>query len=415
MKTALLIIGDELLAGNTRDLNGYWLSSYLPKLGLALDQIKIVHDKSEEIKSSLDELFKDHDIVFCSGGLGPTKDDITKNIIAEYFDKELIFDDHSISHIENLYKKIDNVWTTETNDYHYYPKDFELTDNPRGLAPGLLYNQGQKTIMCAPGVPREFSAMVENVFTKRLISIYTEKVFRPLEIFSVKTKGMPEEKIFTTLCPTLWEDLSKIAKVSSLPHILGVDIVLYLDKSKAEEAKEKIIELIKSTPLMEYVWQFGNLEIEELIVREATKKNLTIGFAESCTGGLAASKITDISGSSSVLIGSIVSYANSVKNELLNVSEETIKNFGAVSKECALEMAIGARKSLKCDITVSFTGIAGPTGGSDEKPVGTVGIGVSTKKSSSSEIYHFRGDRVGLKDRFSKMGLFLLLDSINQY
>ncbi|OUR97820.1 hypothetical protein A9Q84_06370 [Halobacteriovorax marinus] len=415
MKTALLIIGDEILAGNTRDLNGHWLSTYLPKLGLSLNQIKIVHDGKEEIQASLDILFKDHDIVFCSGGLGPTKDDITKNVMADYFNKELISDAKSISHIENLYKKIDKEWTTETNDYHFYPQDFELTDNINGLAPGLFYHENEKTILCAPGVPREFSSMVEEVFTPKLISLYGTEVFKPTELFSIRTKGMPEEKIFTTLCPTLWEDLSKMAKVSSLPHLLGVDIVLYMDKSKSEEIKKEVIELINSSPLKEYVWQFGNLELEELVVKLATEKNLTIGFAESCTGGLTSSKITNISGSSRVLLGSIISYANSIKENMLNVSRVTLENHGAVSKECAHEMANGARVAIGCDISISYTGIAGPTGGSEEKPVGTVGIGWSTKETSGSDIFNFRGDRVGLKERFSRMGLFLLLDLIKKY
>ncbi len=161
------------------------------------------------------------------------------------------------------------------------------------------------------------------------------------------------------------------------------------------------------------VWQYGNLSLEEFIIKRAKEKNLTIAFAESCTGGLSASTLTDISGSSAVFLGSVVAYANKVKQNVLGVKEETIKEFGAVSIETAKEMAKGMKKISNADIVISFTGIAGPTGGSEEKPVGTVAIGWATNNSSDSKIYNFKGDRIKLKQRFCHRGLYKLLEIIN--
>lgn len=415
MNCALLIIGDELLAGRTRDLNGHWLSKYLPSMGLDLKQIKIINDNENEIKSSISELYKTVDIIITSGGLGPTKDDITKNILADYFQKELIFDDSSIELIKKLYAKFDKEWTPEKNAYHYYPQDFELLDNLNGYAPGLLYSSKGKTILSAPGVPREFNSMVENTFLPKLHSIYSSEAFKATDHFSIRTKGVPEEVIFGELCPNLWDDLSKVAKISSLPHLLGIDIVLYFNLEDRESKISKAKAIIEATALKDYVWQYGNLELEELIVKEATEKNITIGFAESCTGGLTSSKITNISGSSKVFYGSVVSYANSVKINLLNVQKSTLESFGAVSEECAKEMAKGARETMNCDIAISYTGIAGPGGATPTKPVGTVGIGWATKNENSSTLVYHKGDRIGLKERFSRSGLFKLLELIREY
>ncbi|WP_372655388.1 nicotinamide-nucleotide amidohydrolase family protein [Halobacteriovorax sp.] len=415
MNCALLIIGDELLAGRTRDLNGHWLSKYLPSVGLKLKQIKIINDNEAEIKASIVELYETVDIIITSGGLGPTKDDITKNTLAEHFQKELIFDDKSIELIKNLYAKFNKEWMPSKNAYHYYPTDFELLDNLNGYAPGLLYSKKGKTILSAPGVPREFKSMVENTFVPKLKEIYSDDSFQVTDLFSIRTRGVPEEVIFGELCPTLWEDLSEIAKVSSLPNLLGIDIVLYFNQEDRNTTISKAKTIIESSPLKDYVWQYGNLELEELIVKEALEKNLTIGFAESCTGGLTSSKITDIPGSSQIFHGSIVSYANSVKTNLLKVNTSTLVNFGAVSVESAKEMALGARNALECDIAISYTGIAGPGGGTPIKPVGTVGIGWATKRENSSTLLYHKGDRLGLKERFSRSGLFKLLELIRDH
>ncbi|WP_417336419.1 nicotinamide-nucleotide amidohydrolase family protein [Halobacteriovorax marinus] len=414
MKCALLIIGDELLAGRTRDLNGHWLSTYLPNIGVELCQVKTISDDESAITSSLDELYKRVDIVITSGGLGPTKDDITKNVLAKYFAKDLTFNDFSVKFIENLYSKFDREWNTQKNSYHFFPEDFTLVDNLNGYAPGLSYFEDQKLLLSAPGVPREFSSMVENSLKELISKHFKRDDLKSFEYFSIRTKGVPEEVIFRDLCPGLWEKLSAIAKLSSLPHLLGIDLVLYFNSDQREEVIQAATKVISDSPLKDFVWQYGNLELEELIVKEAIEKNLTLGFAESCTGGLSSSKVTDVAGASKVYYGSIVSYANSVKENILGVNPNTLSEYGAVSAQCAKEMAIGAQKSLGCDIAISYTGIAGPGGGSKEKPVGTVGIGWSCALEQGSEIIYHKGSRTDLKNKFSRSGLFKLLELIRR-
>jgi nicotinamide-nucleotide amidase len=415
MKATLIIIGDEILSGRTRDINGFWLAGFLSKVGISLSNISVVQDDEQSIHNALEIALNSNEIVFTSGGLGPTKDDITKNVLANYFNKDIIQDNESIELVTNLYKKFDRPWTTETNDYHFYPKDFQLTDNLNGFAPGLCFFNNGKALFSAPGVPREFSSMVENIFLPLIKDSNPKDILIPIKLLPIRTRGIPEEKIFSELCPNLWNDLSKVAKVSSLPHLLGVDIVLYIEEINYEEKSKEVKEIIAKTDLPQFIWQYGELELEELIVKICREKNITIGFAESCTGGLTSSKITNVSGSSSVFLGSVISYANEVKTNLLNVKEQTLINFGAVSTECAKEMAKGAREVLKSDYAISFTGIAGPGGGTEQKPVGTVGIGWSGPNETSSEVLNFKGDRIGLKERFSRAGLFKLLDQINSH
>jgi nicotinamide-nucleotide amidase len=233
----------------------------------------------------------------------------------------------------------------------------------------------------------------------------------------VKTWHVPESKIFKVMAPNLWQELTKFGSVSSLPHFGGVDIGVEIEaKNESEliQKEEAVLAHINQTEVKNHIWHIGPESLEEVIVKTAISKKLTIGFAESCTGGLCASRITDVAGSSAVFLGSIVSYANSVKENALQVKTQTLIDHGVVSLETAHEMAKGAREKLQVDIAIATTGIAGPGGGSDQKPVGTVGIGFATKDDSGSEILHFLGDRLTLKQRFSQAALFKLLELIRK-
>jgi nicotinamide-nucleotide amidase len=301
-------------------------------------------------------------------------------------------------------EKYDRPFDKTKSDYANVPLEFDLLSNEKGVAPGLSY----KNITALPGVPLEFQWMLLNEVLPKLSPSKDD------EHLVIKTYKAPESKIFNSIAPKLWDQLNSYGEVSSLPHALGVDIGIRLENSKRNK-KQEIIDLIKATPLADLIWHIGEELLEEVIINEAKAKGLTFGFSESCTGGLNASRITDISGSSAVFWGSIVSYANEVKMNSLDVSDETLKNHGAVSEKTALEMAIGARKNLNVDIAISTTGIAGPGGGSPEKPVGTIGIGISSKHGDSAQMHKFVGDRALLKQRFSQMALFTLLDEIRKF
>jgi nicotinamide-nucleotide amidase len=217
------------------------------------------------------------------------------------------------------------------------------------------------------------------------------------------------------MAPQLWDQLESFGEISSLPHPLGVDIGVKIQADSLialTEKEQKIHSIVKKSKISSSIWHIGAETIEEVIIQKAKEKNLKIGFAESCTGGLLASRITDMPGSSSIFWGSIISYSNEVKINCLDVKEKTLREFGAVSKETAFEMAIGARQKLSVDIAVSTTGIAGPGGATPGKPVGTVGIAVSTKSKTVSEMYHYNGNRTSLKYSFSQAALFQMLDAI---
>ncbi len=226
MKLAMIIIGDEILSGRTADANGPWLTKFLASKGLELNEINIVHDDEELLVTALEKAFAHNDILLTTGGLGPTQDDKTKKVCANFFGKALKEDINAIDTVLVNYSRFDKKWTKENNFYHMFPESFTPINNPAGLAPGIFYQSGAKTLCCAPGVPREFQAMTEKEFWPRIKEAFSSELRKTT--FSIRTVAIPEEVIFFDLCPGLWESLSAFGKISSLPHNIGVDIVITL-------------------------------------------------------------------------------------------------------------------------------------------------------------------------------------------
>lgn len=415
IKVSMIVIGDEILNGRTIDSNGSFLSKYLFKKGLELSSIKFIRDLEQDMIRALSEAMEESDVVITSGGIGPTLDDKTKKTFADFFGKKLIERDEVAAIVAENYHRFGRSWHREMNHYHIFPQDFIALKNPKGLAPGLAYfdPEKKKLLLSGPGVPREFFEMVDSEFLPYIARTFADG-FRPNFQTVIRTHGVPEEKIFFELCPQLWEQLERFGKVSSLPHTIGVDIVVsYHGDEKDHQKKQKdITELINNGPLKDHVWQFGNSPLNERVLERALTKKKTFAFAESCTGGLCASKITDLPGASSAFWGSVVCYDNSVKKNVLKVKEETLKSFGAVSMQTAEEMASGVRSLLNVDYAVAITGIAGPEGGTTEKPVGTVAIAFAGANKNGSALFQFPGDRLRLKDRFSDRALLTLLELI---
>lgn len=413
LNVSMIVIGDEILNGRTTDLNGSWLSKYLFKKGLSFKAIRFIHDDNDEMNKALNDSIKESDIIITSGGIGPTLDDKTKNTLASFFNKKIIERQDVAEIVTQNYSQFGRSWTPGHNHYHFFPEDFIATNNPRGLAPGIAYfeNKKKKLILAGPGVPREFSEMMELEFFPLIEKFFSERFQQNFQTV-IRSTGVAEEKIFFELCPTLWQDLEKFGKVSSLPHTIGIDIVVSYNGSVLEHEKKQadIQKLIAQSNLGPHVWQYGNLALHEMILAVARQNKLTFAFAESCTGGLASSKITDLPGASEVFMGAVVSYANQAKTHLLNVTPRTIEEFGAVSIETATQMASGARAQFKTDFAVSISGIAGPDGGSKEKPAGTVVIGYASNKISGARQFIMPGDRVRRKERFADMALLTLLE-----
>lgn len=417
MKIELIIIASEILNGKILDLNTQWLGRFLLPHGLELFATTTISDDKELMLKTFKKAWESSDLVITSGGLGPTKDDLTKDVLSTFFNDRMTFSEHAKNIVTNNYARFNRTFDVEKSHYAIVPEKAHIFNNPAGMAPGLGILENKKFFCSLPGVPHEFQEMFnQEIFPYIKQHLLTTKKFNKL--VTVKTKMLPESKIFSEICPNLWEDLEQFGPVSSLPHPLGVDIGVALSADTGEgllQKEQKVLDIIMATALPEHIWHIGHKSLEELIVDEALAKNLTLATAESCTGGLVASRITNISGSSKVFLGSVVAYDNQVKKDLIFVSPKTLESFGAVSLETAREMADGIQKQTRANIVVSTSGIAGPTGGTPEKPVGMVCIGIKSKNSARAEVYHLAGDRIKLKERFSQIALYQLLDEIRKY
>lgn len=410
MRLGLLIIGTELLQGKITDANTAWLGQYLRSWHVTPSMALTTADSPAAIQRALEALYSSCDVVIASGGLGPTSDDITKECLGKFFGKALSPSAQARSVAEANYARMGRELAAD-HGYGYAPDGFSALNNPSGFAPGLWFQDGTRALLAAPGVPKEFRDMLAEHFPKLVVPLLGERP--PMALVNFRTRGIPEEKIFRELCPNLWEQLSVYGSVSSLPHVLGVDVGVTLTGDVAQK-KKALQELINRSALAPYVWHEGFEGLEELIVREASERAVTFGFAESCSGGLCSHRMTSQPGASRVFWGSVVSYDNSVKQKLLGVSPETLALHGAVSEACALEMARGARQALGVDLAVALTGIAGPGGGSDAKPVGTLWLAVAGSEGASAQRLNYKGDRETLKLRFSQIALFTLLDEIRK-
>lgn len=413
----MLVIGDEILNGRTKDLNATFLARYLFEVGIHLKSVEFFRDNEEEYRQALDQALKSSDIVITSGGIGPTLDDLTKKCLADYFKKPLLPNKETEKIVLQNYERFGRTWEPTLNYYHHFPQDFFAFNNPKGLAPGLGYfdNATNSLVLSAPGVPREFEAMVQEEFFPYIEKKFSNRYIKSYQTV-VRTHSISEEKIFGEYAPDLWQQLEKFGKVSSLPHTIGIDIVVtYSADEKLHLQNQNLIYTIfKKSALAKFIWQYGNLNLNQALLDKLIEKNMSIGFAESCTGGLTSSKLTDLNGASAVFLGSVISYSNDVKINILNVSPKTLELYGAVSTEVAEEMARGLKEKLKVDMAIAITGIAGPAGGTLDKPVGTVCYAVATSEKIISEKQNMPGDRVRKKDRFSEFALWLAYRSLQQ-
>lgn len=411
MKIGFLIIGSEVLNGIVNDLNLKILADFLNSHNLEIHETLICRDHASSIKNDFDRLIKNNDLVITTGGLGPTLDDITKRTLADHFAAKVIYSDKAYQVAIKNYERMGRAVPTKEHEYAQFPENFIPLNNNAGNAPGIYIAEDGKFVLCAPGVPREFKAILEEHFLNLFQNQVNKADFQ--EIIFIRTKGIPEEKIFYELDLSLWEKLEEIGVVSSLPVMIGVNIGVKITGRNHQEIIQKtkrINEVVHSSPLKQYVWNIGFQKLEEKILEITNSRGIKFGFAESATGGLCSSRITNISGSSASFMGGIVCYDENVKEHILGVSRKTLDTYSAVSLECAEEMAAGLLKKLNLDLAISITGYAGPNGGSDKFPVGSVCIGWAKKGSPpKSQSLHFRGDRIRLKEIFSEAALFTLL------
>ncbi|HAQ19629.1 MAG TPA: competence/damage-inducible protein A [Prolixibacteraceae bacterium] len=391
MKAELITIGDEILIGQIVDTNSAWMGQQLNLLGIEVYQVTTVHDNHNHILKALAEAEQNADMVLITGGLGPTKDDITKKCLCEYFETELVLHPGVLEHVQSLLSSR-NVAINELNrDQALLPASCTILHNSAGTASGMWFERNNTIFVSMPGVPFEMEAiMIEEVFPRLTKLGITKSIVHR----NVLTIGLPESMLAEKI--EKWESaLPGFIKLAYLPNQMMVRLRLSgygTDQSALEvEIDSQVKKLLEIIP--ENVFGFDDDNLGVVIGRLLVESSKSLAVAESCTGGSIAQVITSNAGSSAYFKGGVVAYSNEIKNKLLGVPMELLETFGAVSQQVAEAMALGARNVLNADYAVATTGIAGPDGGSEEKPVGMVWIAVAGASGVKSKMYIFKHNR----------------------
>lgn len=404
IKCAILAIGSELLEGSIVDTNSAWIGSRLVKAGFDVEQVRLIPDNKEMIIKIMREALEQYDAVFTTGGLGPTFDDLTAETVAEAVGVKTEMNETAKAHIIKRLSKI-NLQIRESHlNQARLPEKCMLFDNKRGSALGFGVEKNGCVMISMPGVPYEMYLMFEDE-----VMPYLRQRFSMQERYSIDVRigGLPESDVDDALrefgFPDGLECIINVAKGEILVKLRGFDkdvVEQYAEKVRARFEKDFV--------------GFGQDNLAVMTLRLLREKGMTLATAESCTGGLIGKEITDISGSSDVYMGGIISYSNDVKMRLLRVPEHILVEHGAVSEECARAMVVGAANQLKTRCAVSVTGIAGPDGGTEEKPVGTVCIGLCVDKVVVTKKFNFSGDRDAIRIRTMKAALMELIKLVKQ-
>ena len=406
MNAGIIIIGDEILIGQVVDINSSWISREMNKIGFRTETVIIVGDDGKSISDAIDRCLEVADVVFMTGGLGPTKDDITKKVICEKFGTELVLNEAVLANVAEMLGRRGIALTENNRGQALVPATATVINNAVGTAPGIMMERNGKLLFSMPGVPFEMRYLMEHEIIPLIKKHYNLKpVFHKTLLLTGIAESILAEKISD------WEDsLAKNVRLAYLPAYSSIRLRLSVyqpDDTIESYINAKVEELKRIVP--ENIIAYEDIKLEELVGKLLKDRHCTVATAESCTGGKVASLITSVSGSSEYYKGSVVSYCNEVKADVLGVSRADLEKYGAVSSTVAEQMATGVRRLLKTDYAVATTGIAGPTGGSDEKPVGTVWIAVATPTKVVSRKYVFGKDRSINIERFAASALSMLI------
>lgn len=404
MQAEIITIGDELLIGQVVDTNSAWMAERLNEQGIEVCQITSIHDNRQQIIRALDDAFSRADIVLTTGGLGPTKDDITKHVLCEYFHTELVEDTGVREHILDLYKDSPEVLNRLTATQWQVPQAAEILPNRVGSAPLMVFRKDSKILASMPGVPYEMKIAMQEQILPYISSISTNKgniIHRTLLVSGISESAL-------ALRIEAWENaLPERIHLAYLPKDGTIRLRLSSYGEATAEEVETQIALLR--PLIEdYLIAMDDEPIEVHVGQWLKARGLTIATAESCTGGKLASLLNKHAGSSAFYLGSVVAYDNRVKEQVLGVSAEDLKMRGAVSEEVVKQMANGVRMLIHTDFAVATSGIAGPDGGTQEKPVGTVWIGWATPEGTFAECFHLGKLREQITDRACQKALIEL-------
>jgi len=365
-----MTIGDELLYGQVVDTNSAFMGQQLAKIGLRVRQISSVSDRAEEITAALDQARTRAQVVLMTGGLGTTKDDLTKHVLARYFGTELVMHEPTLEHVINLFKRFNRPMPEVNRLQAMVPANCEVLHNKGGSAPGMWFEDRGTVFVSMPGVPFEMKQLMLDEVLPRLQARFH---LRPIEHVVVMTAGLGESALAEKIAD--WEDaLPANVKLAYLPAFGTVRLRLTGTDDGQPDLPGRMRALLPALRerIGPYIFAEEETTLEATVGELLKARGLTVGTAESCTGGLVANRLTSVPGSSQYFMGSIVAYDNRIKQELLDVPADTLAAHGAVSEETARAMAEGARRRLGVDVAVATSGIAGPGGATPTKPVGTM-------------------------------------------
>lgn len=388
----IISIGDELLIGQVVNTNASWMAQELSDAGIRIVRISAISDDEQQITTSLDDAFGRADLIILTGGLGPTRDDITKDVLSRYFQSRLVFNEAVFENITTLFRGRGLTWNALNKQQAYVPENCEILPNRNGTAPGMWFEKNGKIVVSLPGVPFEMKALMRELVipgVRKRRSGMQEAIHH-----TVYTQGIPESALATKIAS--WEDqLPAHIKLAYLPRAGLVRLRLSAYGESKDELHQQVMDEIEKLRalLPGEVFGEGVENLETVVGQLLRAKNQWLSTAESCTGGTIAHMITAVPGSSDYFKGSIISYANDVKEKILGVDPRDLETEGAVSEAVVKAMAAGVRKVLGTDYSIATSGIAGPGGGTEEKPVGTTWIAIATPEKILSRKFLFGTNR----------------------
>lgn len=390
MQVEIISIGDELLIGQTVNTNASWMGAELSRRGAFVSRVVTISDKADSIRSAIDEGLKNADVVLVTGGLGPTKDDITKKVITDYFEDELYIHEETLELVKGFFRRRNRPMLDVNIQQAAVPGKCTVLTNRQGTAPGMWLEKDGRILISLPGVPYEMKGIMEQEVFPRF-----EQLFGLRKFYSktANIQGVGESYIADRMAD--WEDdlRSKGLELAYLPSpgVVRLRITSHNGEQDATLIDDYFRELELAYPNNFY--GYGETTLTEVVGKLLKDNHATVATAESCTGGALAAELVSIAGSSAYFRGGFLTYTNELKNKILGVQNEHFHTVGAVSEEVVKEMAIGGRDKLKVDYCVSLSGIAGPGGATEEKPVGTVWIGIASPKRVVANKFLFEENR----------------------
>lgn len=395
MNAEILAIGTELLLGDILNTNAQFISKQLASLGIGVYYQTVVGDNPDRILTAFKNAFERADLVITTGGLGPTDDDLTKEMAAKYFGREMVLDEGSVEHLKKYFAKNFDKMPQTNYKQAYIPKDSNTIYNCNGTAPGCMIEENGKILIMLPGPPNENVPMFENE-VKPILKSKQELTFvsKSLHLCGIG-ESAAAEKIRDLMNNSSNPTIAPYAKTNEMLFRITAS---GKDEEEAYNMMQPAVDRIYDD-LGDFIYGEDDITLSQAVMNLAAEKNFRIATAESCTGGLLASAFIDSPGASKVFFNGVVTYSNESKVKLLGVSEETLESVGAVSEEVARQMAEGVARISGAEIGLSTTGIAGPDGGTDEKPVGLVYIGISVSGNTIVKKLNLRGDREKIRSR----------------